>query len=63
MPFAIALGTFLRDLVGGGTALDDAVARGRVVLYGEQAGLQRLQCLVRKVSGNSGSADPGGGTP
>ena len=42
----MASSTF-HDLVCGETSIDEAVAHGRIVLYGEQAGIRGLQSLIR----------------
>jgi thioester reductase-like protein len=47
-----------RDLVRGDKSLDDAVAQGRIVLYGEQAGMNRLQSLLHVAAKGDGAADP-----
>jgi hypothetical protein len=49
-----------RDLVRGDASLEQAVRLGRIVLYGEQAGIQRLESLMKVGSGGSGSAGPDG---
>ncbi len=46
-----------RDLVRGDASLEHAVTQGRIVLYGEQAGIQRLQSLMKVGAGGSGDAD------
>lgn len=48
----MASSTF-HDLVSGETSIDEAVAHGRIVFYGEQAGIQRLQSLMRAGAENS----------
>lgn len=52
-----------RDLVQGDRSLDDAVAQGRIVLYGEQAGMDRLQSLVHVAAKGDGADSPNHESP